>query len=143
MAGRQVLDAKATAHTQEEEHSGTQPGRSWAFNRFLLEEEVFEHFKHVPNMNIEFLAQLILMTWVSAHFIGKKTEAATPGSQTSGALLFHSWEIRMIKRICKVTATGTMQNIELRLCSFTEEKAKTGDPFNDFFLRYSQSGTEG
>ena len=36
-----------------------------------------------------------------------------------------------------------MENIELRLCSFTEEKAKTGDPFNDFFLSYSQSGTEG
>lgn len=42
--------------------SGTQPGRLWAFSRFLLEEEVFEHFKHGPNMNIEFLAQLILMT---------------------------------------------------------------------------------
>lgn len=62
MEGRQALDAKATEHTQEEEHSGTQPGRLWGFSRFLLEEEVFEHFKHGPNMNIEFLAQLILMT---------------------------------------------------------------------------------
>ena len=143
MEGKQALDAKAAEHTQEEEHSGTQPGKSWAFSRFLLEEEVFEHFKHAPDMNIEFLAQLILMTWLSAHFIDKNTEAATPGSQTSGALLFHFWEIRMIKRICRLTATGTMENIELRLCSFTEEKAKTGEPFNDFFLRCSQSGTEG
>lgn len=70
---------------------------------------------------------------MSARFIDKKTKAATPGSQTSGALLFHSWEIKMIKRICKVTATGTMENTELRLCSFTEEKAKTEETFNDFF----------
>ena len=33
-----------------------------------------------------------------------------------------------------------MENIELRLCSFTEEKAKTGDPFNDFFSDTARVG---
>ena len=72
---------------------------------FCWKRRFLSTFKHAPNMNIEFLARLILMTRVSAHFIDKKTEAATPGSQISGALLFHFWEM-MIKRICKVTATG-------------------------------------
>ena len=63
---------------------------------------------------------------MSAHFIEEKTEAAAPGSRTSGTLLFPSWEIRIIKRICKGTAAETVENIELGLYSFTDEEDKTG-----------------
>lgn len=51
---------------------------------------------------------------------------AGPSSLTSGALLLPSRETRTVRGMCKVTAAGATENVEVGLYSFTDTEAKTG-----------------